>query len=232
MASFSSSRRLPSSSWTRLAIPVTLPPGRPRLLTRPPATGSAAEDMTMGSSLLARWAARTATPLRATITSTLRRTSSAASSPSRSAWPSAYRYSRMIVEPGVHPSSRRPRSKGSRWTAGDSAELPGLRIPTRGTRAGWPRACRGKAAAVARPTTTARRPIPRALLIADARVEVAVEQIDPQVDEGEGQRDHEDAALDEREVPGQDPLDHEGAHPGPREDRLGQHGAAEEVAGL
>src|SRR5262249_8064624 len=138
----------------------------------------------------------------------------------------------MIVTPGIHPSSRSPRSKGSRCTEAGSAELPGARIPTRGTRAGWPSAGQGWAAAIARPDRTARRPMTPGSLIPDPRVEVAVEEINPEVDEGEGQGDDQDAALDQREVAGQDPLDHEGAHPRPREDRLGQHGTAQEVPGL
>src|SRR5437868_3864373 len=72
----------------------------------------------------------------------------------------------------------------------------------------------------------------RLSLIPDARVEPRVEQVDAQVDQRESQGDDQHAALDERKVAGQDPLHHERADAGPREDRLGEHGAAQQVAGL
>ena len=55
------------------------PPGRPRLATSPSSTGSIGKIMTMGMLLVAFFAASAADPAGATITSTLCRTSSAAS---------------------------------------------------------------------------------------------------------------------------------------------------------
>ena len=81
-ASLSSSSRLPPSSLERFVMPVTLPPGRARLSTRPASTGSTpAPIITMGIVLVAFLAARIHGPPPATtIISTLRRTNSAASS--------------------------------------------------------------------------------------------------------------------------------------------------------
>src|SRR3989442_7110112 len=69
-------------------------------------------------------------------------------------------------------------------------------------------------------------------LLRDARVEEAVGQIDDQVDDDEGQGEDEHGALQEDVVAGEDRLDHETAEPRPREDRLGEHGAAHELARL
>ena len=71
--------------------PVTLPPGRASEVTSPLPTGLATRPMTMGIVVVACLAARAAGVLEAKITSTLRRTSSAASSGSRSYFPSAAR---------------------------------------------------------------------------------------------------------------------------------------------
>src|SRR5207253_11232427 len=74
--------------------PVTLPPGRARLVTRPLPTGSAVAAKTMGRALVACLAARAAcAPPPVTMTSTLRATSSAARAGRRSGFPSASRYS-------------------------------------------------------------------------------------------------------------------------------------------
>ena len=56
------------------------PPGRARLVTNPEATGSSASTITIGMVRVALRAASTAALLAATITSTPRRTKSAASS--------------------------------------------------------------------------------------------------------------------------------------------------------
>ena len=73
--------RLPSSSAVRKVIPVTMPPGRLRLVTRPYRTGSSATAKTIGIVEVAAFAARAAygEPV-VTITATLRSTRSAASS--------------------------------------------------------------------------------------------------------------------------------------------------------
>src|ERR1043166_5790793 len=68
-----------------------------------------------------------------------------------------------------------------------------------------------------------------ASLTADARVEHGVEHVDGEIDENEAERDDQDAALHERKVAGQDPLHHQCAYARPRENRLRQHRAAEEV---
>src|SRR5690348_846788 len=83
MASLSSSRHLPTNSGVRLDKPVTLPPGRARLITSPSATGSPTVAKTMGMLLVACLAARAAIVPVATITSTLSATSSAARAGSR-----------------------------------------------------------------------------------------------------------------------------------------------------
>ena len=76
-------------------MPVTLPPGRARLSTRPASTGSTpAPTIMMGIVLVAFLAGFTKSPPPATtMTSTLRRTSSATSSGARSGFVSVYRYS-------------------------------------------------------------------------------------------------------------------------------------------
>src|ERR1700736_1510376 len=73
-----SSMHLPDSSAVMPAIPVTFPPGRGRLATRPMPTGSPVSAMTIGISRVACFAARVVGVNQVTIISTLRRTSSAA----------------------------------------------------------------------------------------------------------------------------------------------------------
>src|SRR6185369_1450040 len=73
---------------------------------------------------------------------------------------------------------------------------------------------------------------PARLFILDARIEVRVEEIDGEVDQHEGEGDDEHAALHEREIAGEDALDHEEPYPRPREDGLREHGAAQQIARL
>ena len=87
--SLSSCRRRPPSSAAMLVTPVTLPPGRLRLATRPVSTGAPAGAMMMGMVLVAAIAARTAGVKWATMMSTSPLTSSAACSAARAGWPSA-----------------------------------------------------------------------------------------------------------------------------------------------
>ena len=103
-ASLSISSLLVFSSVAKLENPVTLPPGRARLATRPSPTGSAAFAITMGMVVVAFFAANAGGPPVATIRSTLRRTRSAASSGRRSSFCSANRYSMVIFFPSIHPS--------------------------------------------------------------------------------------------------------------------------------
>ena len=83
--------------------PVTLPPGRLRLATRPVLTGSSPARRRSGSSWLPLLAASAAAPPLATITATWRRTKSAASAGSRSYWLSAQRNSIATLRPSTKP---------------------------------------------------------------------------------------------------------------------------------
>ena len=76
-----------------LESPVILPPGRARLFTNPPRTGSAAVAMTIGIVVVAFCAAAIADDGTATMTSTFNCTSSAARPGKRSNFPSAERHS-------------------------------------------------------------------------------------------------------------------------------------------
>src|SRR5262249_21386511 len=71
------------NSTVKKLIPVRLPPGRARLVTRPSLTGSSGTPKTMGIVVVAALAANAAEPS-AAITETWRRTRSAASAGSRS----------------------------------------------------------------------------------------------------------------------------------------------------
>ena len=103
-ASLSISSLLVFSSVAKLESPVTLPPGRARLATKPAPTGSAAFAITMGMVVVAFFAANAGRVPETTIRSTLRRTRSAASSGRRSGFCSANRYSMVIFFPSIHPS--------------------------------------------------------------------------------------------------------------------------------
>ena len=103
-ASLSISSLLVFSSGAKLESPVTLPPGRARLATKPAPTGSPAFAITMGMVVVALLAANAAGVPETTIRSTLRRTKSAASSGRRSGFCSANRYSMVIFFPSIHPS--------------------------------------------------------------------------------------------------------------------------------
>jgi hypothetical protein len=94
------------SSVPKPEFSVTLPPGRPRLATKPPPTGSGEFVITMGMELVAPFAANRVDPPEATSRSTFNRTSSVASSDRRSFFCSANRYSMMRFFPSIHPSSR------------------------------------------------------------------------------------------------------------------------------
>ena len=96
-----SSMHLPDSSAVIPAIPVTFPPGRARLATSPVPTGSPASAITMGISRVACLAARVGGVNQVTITSTLRRTNSAARSGTRLASPSADRNSNRMFCPST-----------------------------------------------------------------------------------------------------------------------------------
>ena len=76
---FTSSSRLPASVLLRSVVPVMLPPGRARLVTKPLATGSFATAMTIGIVRVAFLAARVAWLPATMMMATLRSTSSLAS---------------------------------------------------------------------------------------------------------------------------------------------------------
>ena len=92
------------------------------------------------------------------------------------------------------------------------------------------------ASAMATSATTARRFRRRsrrmAVLELDPRVQPRIERVHREVDQHEGERDDQHAALHERHVAGQDALDHQGAHAGPGEHGLGEDGAAQQIARL
>ena len=106
--SFKSSSCLPLISGDRADSPVMFPPGRARLATKPLPTGSVACPMTIGMVEVASFRVRVIVGPALTMTSTLRRTSSAAMSLRRSIFPSEERHSMMMFLPSVYPSSRRP----------------------------------------------------------------------------------------------------------------------------
>ena len=102
-----SSTRLPAESVCWIDIPVRLPPGRARLATRPVPTGSPDTANTIGITALARFIAIESLLEVVTMTSTLRRTNSAAISATRSGRPCAQRCSIATVRSSLQPSSRR-----------------------------------------------------------------------------------------------------------------------------
>ena len=116
-ASLSISNLLVFSSDAKPAKPVTLPPGRARLATRPSSTGFVEVVLiTMGMVVVASFAANGVGPPEVTIRSTLRRTKSAASPAKRSFLCSANRYSMVIFFPSIHPSLRSSCRKTSKST--------------------------------------------------------------------------------------------------------------------
>src|SRR5215471_7746693 len=130
-ASLSISSLFVFSSGAKLDTPVRLPPGCARLATKPRPTGSPLL-ITMGMVVVAFFAADADGGAEATIKSTLRRTSSAASSGRRSGFCSANRYSMVIFFPSIHPSLLSSCRKVSMRTALPEALLES-RKPMRGT---------------------------------------------------------------------------------------------------
>ena len=112
MTSRNSSSRLPISSGCWIEIPVTLPPGRAKLETRPALTGSNATAKTIGMVVIACFSTAAAFPY-VTITSTCRRRNSAVKSLTRLELAPAQRYSISIVSPSIQPSSRRRSKKAT-----------------------------------------------------------------------------------------------------------------------
>src|SRR5262245_46486302 len=88
--------------------------------------------MTMGIAAVACLKNRVDTGPAETITSTLRRTSSAASAGRRSGFPSAYRHSMTMLFPSTYPRSRRP-CRNASLRAGLVVGKLATRYPIRGT---------------------------------------------------------------------------------------------------
>ncbi len=121
----SSSRLLATSvDWSE--SPVTLPPGRARLTTKPPRTGSVANAKTMGIIAVADFTVGTEGPS-VTMRSTWRWTNSAAISASRSGRAFYQRYSISTVRPSIQPSARSRSTKAS--TQERKAEASANRSP-------------------------------------------------------------------------------------------------------
>jgi hypothetical protein len=112
-ASFSSSTCLPASSVPTKLRPVTFPPGRAKLATRPVATGSAGTVMTMGTVVVTCFAASAVSVLETTMTSTLRRTSSSTTARFASIRSPACRRSMTMFRCSAHPCSRKPATNTS-----------------------------------------------------------------------------------------------------------------------
>jgi len=107
------------------------PPGRARLATKPLPTGSSSNAMTRGMVFVDSFTDRVTVGAAETMTSTLRRTSSAARSFKRSSFSSAYRHSMTMFFPSTYSSSRRPRRNASVRAEIVEGETP-ARNPIRG----------------------------------------------------------------------------------------------------
>jgi hypothetical protein len=149
------SSRLPISSDCWIEIPVTLPPGRAKLATKPALTESDATAKTIGMVVVACFTTAAAPPY-VTITSTCRRRNSAVKSLTRAELPPAQRYSTSIVSPVVQPSSRRRVTKEAVHELQTVASAPST--PTSGGVPCCARATSGHAATVpGRSLTNSRR---------------------------------------------------------------------------
>src|SRR5262245_17186935 len=97
----SNSNRFAASAVTRKDTPVTLPPGRLRLETRPSSTGSAPVANTIGIVAVAALAASAAGGPNVRMRATGSATSAAANAGSRSKRPSAERYLIARLRPSI-----------------------------------------------------------------------------------------------------------------------------------
>ncbi len=113
------------------ATPVMFRPGRARLATSPRETGSSMPAITMGTVCVALFAASASVVPGATIRSTGRRTSSAATLARRSVFPSPRRYSTLKVLPLIQPRPVIARSKTPRFSAEEpKSSQPIRRVPS------------------------------------------------------------------------------------------------------
>jgi hypothetical protein len=117
----------------KLLSPVTLPPGRLSVWTRPTSTGSSPMTNTIGIVVVAAFAASAAGSVDVTITATRRPMRSAASPGSRSNWPRAHLASIAALLPSTRPASCKPSRNPAKAGVTDSGEPP-LRNPTSGMR--------------------------------------------------------------------------------------------------
>src|SRR5262245_15550975 len=115
-ASFRIARRFWVRSKRLTLMPVTLPPGRARFVTKPVATGSPTSAMTIGTVFVAEMAARAPGEFTATMRLTLRLNNSSARAGSRSKLPLANRLSMIMFRPSSQPRSRSPCRKDSQET--------------------------------------------------------------------------------------------------------------------
>ncbi len=130
---------------SKLAIPVTLPPGRLRLATNPRPTGSATCTKTIGTDVVACLAVTAAPGSGVTNTSMRRPTRSLTNPGTRVRSLSAQRYSTARLRPSTKPPSRKP---SCHW-ASQGAAVCGLlmpRKPTTGIRGCCAAAASGRAA--------------------------------------------------------------------------------------
>src|SRR5882724_2845936 len=133
--------------------------------------------------------------------------------------------------------SRPNSSVPSGWPAvkmGASRRAVSMASGSRGASHGASTASTAMTATRPRPKRAAllRRKIRTTSVIADARIEDGVEEIDGEVDHHEGGGDEEHPALHQRIVARLYGAHHHGAEPRPREDRLGENGPAQEEADL
>ena len=129
-ASRNSCSRLLAISVDRLDSPVTLPPGRAKLATTPPPTGSVPNAKTMGIASVACLNVATAIELE-TMRSTLSRTNSAAISAWRAGCPSGERYSIAMVR--LRSSRVQPGAAQTQQSKDSNSKQPRIR---------WSAACR------------------------------------------------------------------------------------------
>ncbi len=132
---------------------MTLPPGRPRLATRPVRSGSTIPTRTTGIDDVAALAARAACVLVTRIMSTFIATSSAARPGKRSSRPSAFRRSMTIFWPSTYPRSRNPVRNAS-WAGSAAERASSVRTPIRGS---FPACCASTPRGVARKPRVSRK---------------------------------------------------------------------------
>src|SRR5438132_5904428 len=147
--SLSSSSHFPLMLNSYVAKPVAFPPGRARLSTQPPPTGSMVVTNTIGTVRLTCCSAPTIEPAVATMTSGESATNSAAYLRKRSRSPAPQRYSMRTLPPIVQPRSWSPCAKADiQASALGSSGLWLMSTPMRLIRAGCcARAASGHAAA-------------------------------------------------------------------------------------